>query len=525
MHRTMWTTAAAGVTGVVMLALSVGSVPADAVAVVPRCSSGVPGDVNGDARAEVAVGEPGNSRLRGSVHVFYGARSGLVVDPSGSARDDQYLTQDTPGVPGTAEPGDAFGTSTLLADLNGDGCADLVVGSRGEDGGAGWVQVFSGSPTGLRTSGVQSFTLAGLPGAPGRSEDQGLGDELAAGDLDGDGVDDLVAGVSGVAVGGQMYAGAVAVVYGASTGLDLGRSVLLTRDTPGVPGPAEEYGGFGSAVTTADVDGDGTTELVVGSSNGLSGGAVQVLARTRTGFTGPAPISHDAAGLPGDADRFCDFGSVLASGDVHGDGRDDVVVGDPNFGCHDEETEYGMGAVALLPGSATGLTTARSQLWTQDSPGVAGTARLGNVFGDALALAPLDRDGAADLVIGARDDRPGGSVTLLLGGAAGLTTTGIGGTRYTQSTRGIPGTEESADWFGQAVTAAFVQSPTQATLVVSAPGEDVGTTRDAGSVTQIPIGTSGPDVSAARTITADTVGVQGRAGAHDYFGGAGGVWG
>ena len=150
---------------------------------------------------------------------------------------------------------------------------------------------------------------------------------------------------------------------------------------------------------------------------------------------------------------------------------------------------------------------------------------MGNVFGDALALAPLDRNGTADLVIGARDDRVGGSVTVLLGGAAGLTTSGIGGVRYTQSSRGIPGTDETADWFGQNVTVGFVQSRTQATLVISAPGEDVGKIHDAGAITQLPIGPSGPDLSAARTLTADTAGVQGEARADEYFGGAGGVWG
>lgn len=70
------------------------------------CNSGVPGDVNGDGFAEVAVGERGNENGRGSVHLFYGQPSGLVFDAVGSALDDQYLSQDSPGVPGKAEPGD-----------------------------------------------------------------------------------------------------------------------------------------------------------------------------------------------------------------------------------------------------------------------------------------------------------------------------------------------------------------------------------------------------------------------------------
>ena len=314
------------------------------------------------------------------------------------------------------------------------------------------------------------------------------------------------------------------MVYGSRDGLDLARSVLITRNTPGIPGAVEAYGYFGTAVSTGDFDGNGTTELAVASrDNGLGLGAVQVLARTSTGFTGPAPIGPDTAGLPSDPGRFCDVGSTLTSGDVHDDGRDDLAVAVRRFGCTSQEDDAGssgIGAVVLLPGSATGLTTTQSQLWTQDSPGVQGTARSDAGFGDSLVMAPLNRDGRADLAIGAASDG-GGSVTVLLGSAAGLTTDGIGGVRYTQSTPGIPGTDEGADSFGAAVSAGFVQSRAQTTLVISAPDEGVGTIRNAGSITQIPIGLSGPDPSVARTITADTVGVQGKAAPNEYFGGWG----
>ena len=505
---------------------AVSPVPAEAaVRAAARCTSGVPGDVNGDGFAEVAVGEPGNDKGRGSVHLFYGSRRGLVVDATGTSRNDQYLTQATSGVPGKAEAGDGFGTTTLLADLNGDGCADLAVGSPGENSGTGWVQVFFGSPTGLKTTGVQSLALPGLTGSPASAPGQGLGDTLAAADLDGDSVDDLVAGVSGFRVAAAESAGAVAVVYGGATGLQLTRSVLLTRDTAGIPGAAEEYGGFGSGVTTGDFDGDGAAELAVGSTNGVSGGSVQLISRTAGGrFGGEEPVGPGSAGLPGDAGRFCAFGFVLAGGDVDGDGRDDLAIADPGFGCHDEETEFGMGAVVLLPGSSGGLTTAGSQLWTQGSPGVEGTARLGNVFGESLALAPLDRGATADLAIGAPGDGDG-SVTVLLGSSAGLTTAGAGGTRFTQATTGIPGTPEIGDAFGDTVTAARLQSRSQATLVIGVPGEDVGKIRDAGAITQMPIGSSGPTATGSRTVTANTAGVQGTSATGERFGDSSRHWG
>lgn len=490
-----------------------------------RCTSGVPGDVNGDGYAEVAVGEPGNAKKRGAVHVFYGQRRGLVTNATGSARNDQYITQDTRGVPGKAEAGDAFGTSALLADFNGDGCADLAVGSPGENHKTGWVQVFFGSPTGLKMTGTQSFTLSQIPGSPGSARDQELGYELTAGDVDGDGIDDLVAGIPELRVGGQDAAGGVAVVYGGSSGLQLKRSVMLTQDTPGIPGKSAEYASFGAAVVTGDFDGDGATELAIGATNGSTGGTVQTVKRTANGFTGSEPISPHSAGMPGQADRFCAFGFVLASGDVQGDGRDDLAVGDPSFGCRDEETEWGMGAVVLLPGSSDGLTTSGSQLWTQDSPGVAGTARLGHVFGEALAMAPLDRRPGADLLIGAPGDADGGSVTLLLGGPNGLSTEGVGGTRYTQATKGIPGTPESGDDFGEVLTTGYIQSRTQATTVIGVPDEAVGKVRSAGAITELPIGASGPDPSKAKTYTANSAGVQGKVGTDERFGGGPRHWG
>ncbi|WP_375424815.1 integrin alpha [uncultured Friedmanniella sp.] len=534
MRRGMWVLVAAGLAATnVSAAASVTSpLPGFAVRATgegltapSRSPSGVPGDVNGDTYAEVAVGEPGNAQLRGAVHLFYGQRKGLVVDAAGTARNDQYLTQGTSGVPGAAEPGDAFGTSTVLADLNGDGCADLVVGSPGEDRRSGRVDVIFGSPTGLRSTDVQGFSLADLPGSPGPAANQGLGQSLTAGDLDGDGTDDLVAGVEGLRVAGKPYAGALAVVYGGHSGLDLGRSVLVSQASPGVPGAATRYGNFGRAIATGDFDGNGTTELAVSSGGGGgSEGAVQILERTGSGFRGPAPLRPGVAGLPGDRDQPCEFGYALASGDVHGDGRDDLAVGDPTSGCTSEDDDDGPGAVYLVPGSPTGLTATGARRWTQASPGVQGTARPGDRFGSSLAMAPLDRNDTADLAVGA-SELPGGSVTVLLGGRAGLTTNGIGGTRYTQATAGIPGTDERLDLFGQAITAAFVQSPTQATLIISTPGEDVGAIRDAGAVTQVPISRSGPDPRTARTLTADTPGVQGQAKPGEYFGAVGGFWG
>lgn len=114
---------------------------------------------------------------------------------------------------------------------------------------------------------------------------------------------------------------------------------------------------------------------------------------------------------------------------------------------------------------------------------------------------------------------------MLSGSAAGLTTAGAGGTRFTQSTAGIPGTAESGDAFGDTVTAAHLQSRTQATLVIGVPGEDVGKIRDAGAISQLPIGSTGPTPTGSTTITANTAGVQGTSATGERFGDSSRRWG
>ena len=172
------------------------------------CTSGVPGDANGDGYAEVAVGSPGQHNSRGAVNVFYGQPSGLVVDPSGTAPDDLSLTQDTTGVPGAAGIEDYFGGATAFGDFNHDGCADLAIGAAG-DSGRGSVTIVLGSPSGLSTTGIVRLTSSTVTS----QRETGFGGSLAAGDLNGDGVDDLAVRLGGLTVGKADAAGGVAVFY------------------------------------------------------------------------------------------------------------------------------------------------------------------------------------------------------------------------------------------------------------------------------------------------------------------------
>ncbi|GAA2097170.1 VCBS repeat-containing protein [Actinomadura alba] len=109
------------------------------------------GDVNGDGRADVAVGAPGEDfgsiTNGGALFVIYGGERGL------GSNHDQMLTQSTAGVPGTAEKGDFLGNDVTLMDLNNDGKRDLIAVALGDNG----VNVLRGSASGITTTGAQGI--------------------------------------------------------------------------------------------------------------------------------------------------------------------------------------------------------------------------------------------------------------------------------------------------------------------------------------------------------------------------------
>jgi hypothetical protein len=128
------------------------ALPATSASAAP---SGLSGDFNGDGYRDTAIGAPcagvGSASCAGAVVVLYGSSSGV------SAARRSVITQNSTGVPGSSETGDAFGTSVRLVDLDRNGKADLVVGT-GYENGYGAVTVLKGTASGLTTTGVKSFT-------------------------------------------------------------------------------------------------------------------------------------------------------------------------------------------------------------------------------------------------------------------------------------------------------------------------------------------------------------------------------
>jgi hypothetical protein len=513
---------AVAVFSVIAATITVASTESAAAAAL--CGSGVVGDVNGDGYAEVAVSSLGRSRSRGAVHLFYGGPAGLVVDAAGTSLDDQYFDQDSPGVPGIAKTGDRFGSATALGDLNGDGCADLVVGAK-DDRAVGSVTVLYGSPAGVTTAGAQFFSPDGLfGGKPG--DYTGFGSVVVIADLDHDGRNDLALGVPEKPVANELNpSGGVVVLYGAAAGLNRGVAPLVVdRGSAAVLAIPVTAKRFGTSLAAGDFDGNGSLELAVGwtseGDNLQADGAVQVVEFDADGLAASQSeaITQDTPGVPGGGDNADTFAAALAAGDVDGDGTDDLAVGAPY------ETPTGSptvsdGVVVLLPGSSKGLTGDGSQLWSRISPGIEGEP--GAAFGSALAMGPLNSDGRDDLVIGTPRDPTGtveeaGGAVVLFGTASGLTATGS--LALHQGPDGVGGTAQPGVGFGYSVATAFLQSPTQASVVIGAPYVKIGARTSAGQIHQLSLSPAGPIATSSRVIHLSVLGVKGVAKKNGSFG-------
>ena len=145
------------------------------------------------------------------------------------------LSQDDPGVPGGDEPGDGFGRSVAVGDVDRDGHADLAVGANGEDDDSGRVTVVHGAAGGWRTSGNRSYSQD-TRGVPGVAEDlDGFGTAVTLVDHDRDGRRDLTVG----APGENDASGAVTTLRGAGTGFTATGSRTFGLATLGHPAPAD----------------------------------------------------------------------------------------------------------------------------------------------------------------------------------------------------------------------------------------------------------------------------------------------
>jgi hypothetical protein len=490
---------------VLVLVLAAGIWPSGqgVAAVQAAPAPGLQADFNNDGAADLAIGVPfewvGAIQDAGAVHVLYGSAGGLQGPGS------QFFTQDSPGIPGTADLQDNFGFGLATGDFDQDGFADLAIGVPGEDigtiGSAGAVIALYGSAAGLTTTGAQLLTQAG-----GATEaNDGFGGELAAGDFDDDGFADLAASVSGEDVGSVLDAGAVSVLPGSLNGLSTVGGRLFTQ----VGGAVESEDFFGDTLAAGDFDADGFADLVAGArfedvGTAESAGAVSVLYGSSTGLTRAGGRLFTQVGGAAELQDF--FGHAVAAGDFNHDGFADLAAGAPG---EDVGSAFNAGAVSVLYGSAAGLTRAEARLFTQ----VASPVEAEDGFGAAVAAGDFDRDGFPDLAASAPGEEVGaGVVSVLFGSPDGLTR--AGGQLFTQ----VGGAVEAIDRFGGSLATADFNDDGFADLAAGAPFEAVGSVLDAGAVSVLYGSGGGLTRAGGQLFTQNSPGLGSSAEALDNFG-------
>ncbi len=403
-------------------------------------------DLNADGRADLVIGAPGDDNKlpdAGRIFVlmdqFAGGSSIFVDDPGTRMIID--------GVNAGDRTGAAVGA---IGDLNGDARAEILVGAPGMANGAlagagvGFVVWGSAVAAGVDlgdpyTGGGSGYAIKGTVAG-----DAAGTTIMAIGDLNGDGKSEVLIGAPGSDAGGT-NAGAVYVVWGKSSDSGVNLS-SVAAGTGGFRITGADGGDAVGAVigTVGDLNGDGRAEILIGapehSTGGTHAGAIYVVFGKGTGTE--VNLTSVAAGTGGflitGADGDNAGAAVAGLGDVNGDGKADILIGAPR--SDSAYVVFGKSGTASVNLTDVQLGTGGFQIMAESPGDLEGLSLAGG--------ADLNRDGMADIVIGAPHNSAGGSdagaVYVVWGGGTGtvdlgLVAQGIGGAKVVGTAGSIAG--------------------------------------------------------------------------------------
>lgn len=381
------------------------------------------GDLNGDGFDDLIIGVPGadsgNDMEAGESYVVFGGIGNLsALDFNVLTLNDGRITLgavdgDRSFLLSGIDPLDRSGSSvSSVGDFNGDGLDDLVIGAPGGTTAppttTGEAYLVFGKPAGFpshfgldKLNGSTGFLISGFDAA-----DRAGGSVSGAGDVNGDGFDDLIIGAFQAERGGAANAGESYVVFGAQGGFGATLDVSTLDGSNGfrLDGIDVEDASGISVASTGDINGDGFDDLIIGAFKADAGGNADagesyVVFGRRGGFAPAIGLEFldgtDGFRIEGIATNDLSGSSVSGAGDVNGDGIDDLIIGAPRANSF-------RGESYLIFGEPNGYGPVLDLSALGSGGFVFYEADFGDFSGTAVSSAgDVNGDGFDDLLIGA----------------------------------------------------------------------------------------------------------------------------
>lgn len=405
------------------------------------------GDLDADGYSDIAISASDTTNA-GSVYILYGKSSSFSA----------LILPASPTIELTGDSANDSVSTLAFGDINNDGYDDLLVGATKDDGTVGsdigTIFLVYGSATRL-TSGLLSARGAKFTGETDANES--VGSAVASGDVNGDGYDDIIFGASTNNDNGAQ-SGAVFLIYGQSTAFI---SSTLSSATRVQFSGKSSFDKAGGRVATGDINSDGFDDLLIDAMMNSDGankaGAIFIVYGQSATLSGGILSSSNSVEITGEAAN--DNLSYPSTGDINGDGYDDIVMGS----VRNSDGAQNAGAVYIIYGQSATLST------SSVSTAVEFTGKaVADAFG-VNVVADINNDGYEDILMSAsfNDDAGSGAGAMYLVYGKAAAFTGI--TSVTDSTVIAINGSTAGEAFGTSIGFGDVNGDGYKDLLVGAP--------------------------------------------------------